>query len=197
MTYFFKTVTFLPKNKDNETLVGRCIQILHRVCMGYSINDIGISFPNWGMSTIGDRITFISTDRKNLEFLLNQQYFFEMEKLGYFSICDTEEIIESSEKNVLFIRNQSIDNSFPGALRRDLKRGEIRTLERGEQYSPIYEGQCINIGHYHSIPVTSGSKKTDFRLNITMQELNKPINGIFTSYGLSNKTDKQCSVPLI
>ncbi|MGF1760850.1 type I-F CRISPR-associated endoribonuclease Cas6/Csy4 [Photobacterium sagamiensis] len=197
MTRFFKTVTFLPEDRNNEVLVGRCIHILHGVCMNNEINDIGLSFPNWCIETVGERISFISKDKRNLEFLLNQQYFFQMERLGYFNISETHPVNTQPEDDVLFIRNQAIDNSFPGALRRDIKRAERRAFERGEEYTATYAPTHYEQEHYHTIAVSSGSKRTNFRLNIQMVKPNAPIDGEFTSYGLSNKSDTQCSVPVI
>jgi CRISPR-associated endonuclease Csy4 len=194
---FFKTVTFLPKDRNNEVITGNCIHILHGVCKRHQINDIGISFPKWCNETVGNEITFISTNSKNLEFLLNQQYFFQMVRLNYFNISTIEPVPTHVENNAIFIRNQTIDNSFPGALQRNRKRAEKRALARGESYSAPYFPIKHELAHYHTIAVSSGSKQTNFRLNIQMINLDAPIEGEFTSYGLSNKSDKRCSVPLI
>lgn len=197
MQRFYKTVTFLPEEKNNEVLTGNCINILHGVCRKHNINDIGISFPDWCHDTVGERITLVSTNQKNLDYLLNQEYFFRMQQLCFFSISDTKIVIPDSIQEAIFIRNQTIDNSYPGAVNRDIKRAKKRASQRGEEYIVPYATNQKTFDHYHRIKFTSQSKKTDFSLNIQKLKVSQKIEGHFGSYGLSNKTDKQCSVPLI
>lgn len=197
MPRFFKTVHFLPEDKNNEVLAGSCINILHGVCKKHNIDDIGISFPDWCNDTVGERITFISTNQKNLDYLLNQEYFFRMQQLRFFSISDTKIVIPESIQEAIFIRNQAIDNSYPGAITRDIQRAKKRASKRGEEYIIPYASNQKTFDHYHRIKFTSKSKKTEFSLNIQKLKVDQKIEGNFGSYGLSNKSDKQCSVPLI
>lgn len=197
MQRFFKTVQFLPEDKNNEVLVGNCIHVLHGVCKRHNINNIGISFPDWCNETVGERITFVSTDQQNLEYLLNQEYFFRMLQLKYFSISDTKLVTSAPTQEAVFIRNQAIDNSSPSAVRRDIKRAKKRALERGIQYIEPYASSQKTFEHYHRIPVASQSTKTDFKINIQQLKVNQKVEGHFGNYGLSNKSDKQCSVPII
>jgi len=197
MQRFFKTIQFLPEDRNNEVLVGNCIHILHGVCKRHSINNIGISFPDWCHETIGERMTFVSTDQQNLEYLLNQEYFFRMLQLNYFSISDTQIVTSMPSQEVIFIRNQAIDNSSPSAVRRDIKRTKKRALERGIKYVAPYASSHKTFKHYHSIPIASQSTKTDFKINIQQLTVSQTVEGHFGSYGLSNKSDKYCSVPLI
>jgi len=197
MQRFFKTLQFLPDDRNNEALVGNCIHILHGVCKRHNINNIGISFPDWCYETIGKRMTFVSTDQQNLDYLLNQEYFFRMLQLEYFSISDTQIVTSMPSQEVIFIRNQAIDNSSPSAVRRDIKRAKKRALDRGIEYIEPYASSQKTFEYYHRIPVASQSTKTDFKINIQQLTVNQKVEGHFGNYGLSNKSDKQCSVPLI
>lgn len=197
MQRFFKTIQFLPEDRNNEVLAGKRIHILHGVCKRHNINNIGISFPDWCYETIGERMTFVSTNQQHLDYLLNQEYFFRMLQLEYFSISDTKLITITPTQEAIFIRNQAIDNNSPGAVRRDIKRAKKRALERGIQYIEPYASTQKTFEHYHQVPVASQSTKTDFKINIQQFKVDHKIEGHFGHYGLSNKSDKQCSVPLI
>lgn len=197
MQRFFKTIQFLPEDRNNEVLVGNCIHILHGVCKRHNINNIGISFPDWCHETVGERITFISTNQQNLEYLLNQEYFFRMLQLKYFSISDTKLVTSAPNQEAIFIRNQAIDNGSPSAVRRDIKRAKKRALESGIQYIEPYASSQKTFEHYHRIPIASQSTKTDFKINIQQLKVSQKVEGDFGNYGLSNKSDKQCSVPMI
>jgi len=197
MQRFYKTVQFLPEDKNNEVLVGNCIHILHGVCKEHNINNIGISFPDWCHETVGERITFISTNQQNLEYLLNQEYFFRMQKLGYFDISDTKIVTSAPTQEAIFIRNQAIDNSSPGAVIRDIKRAKKRALERGVQYIEPYVSSQTTFENYHRIKFTSKTNNKNFSINIQRFTVEQEIEGYFGNYGLSNKSDKQCSVPII
>nr|WP_172403905.1 type I-F CRISPR-associated endoribonuclease Cas6/Csy4 [Vibrio parahaemolyticus] len=100
MILYYRTVTFLPKIKNNEALVGHCLKVLHGVCTKYTINTIGVSFPEWGKETIGDKISFISPNQLELDFLLQQTYFSEMTGLGYFNISDSTPAPEQCNRAV-------------------------------------------------------------------------------------------------
>ncbi|MHA2940397.1 type I-F CRISPR-associated endoribonuclease Cas6/Csy4 [Vibrio sp. RC27] len=199
MAWYYRSVTFLPEHRNNEVLVGKCLKKLHSFCKKYKTNAIGVSFPCWTEETIGNRITFVSQDPMKLDFLLSQTYFREMELLGYFVITSCTNV-PTDCTYVLFRRNQMIDETTQLGQERKARRREARAIKRGEDTSiPKNIQQTIFIvEHYHSVPMSSKSKKSKFRLNI-QRELEPPSieKSRFTSYGLSNKVDCLQSVPLI
>lgn len=197
MTLYYRTITFLPKIKNNEALVGHCLKVLHGVCTKYTINTIGVSFPEWGEETIGDKISFISPNQLELDFLLQQTYFSEMTGLGYFNISEPKEVPKECNLAV-FRRNQKIDQATPNGQRIRAERLAKRTMNRGD--SPIrFIPKDVVFEHYHSIPITSTRSGKSFRLNLQSQQLDQVTGGqwAFSSYGLANRELESCPVPVI
>lgn len=146
MMLYYRTVTFLPKRKNNEVLVGNCLKVLHGVCTKYTINTIGVSFPAWGKETIGDKISFISPNQLELDFLLQQTYFAEMVGLAYFSISESTAVPEQCNQAV-FRRNQKIDQATPNGQRIRAERLAKRAMNRGD--SPIqFTSKDLVFDHY-------------------------------------------------
>ena len=199
MDWYYKTIRFVPTNCNNEFLAAKCINILHGFSYRYDTRSIGVSFPNWCNETVGDRISFVSIEKMTLDYLLTQNYFKEMQDLGYFNISKT--LIVPIECNfACFKRYQKIDKSSAPGFHRKIKRLAKRAHNRGEVFDNkkynIYK-QC-DIGHYHSLAEESKSKGYGFRLNI--QRTNEvSINNIpiFSSYGLANTAHTLQSVPII
>ncbi|HBK3325401.1 TPA: type I-F CRISPR-associated endoribonuclease Cas6/Csy4 [Vibrio parahaemolyticus] len=199
MTWYYKSVSFLPQHRNNEVLVGKCLKKLHGFCKKYKSTDIGVSFPDWAEDTIGNRITFVSQDPMKLDFLLQQHYFQEMKTLGYFSITECMEVPKDCAY-ASFRRNQEVDESTAKGQARKARRRKARAFERGEDISirEELEKTTFIFEHYHSIRIFSKSKGREFPLNIQRElEIPDVENSKFTSYGLSNKKDCQQSVPLI
>ena len=197
MLLYYRTVTFLPKIKNNEALVGHCLKVLHGVCTKYAINTIGVSFPEWGQETIGDKISFISPNQLELDFLLQQTYFAEMTGLGYFSISESTMVPEECNLAV-FRRNQKIDQATPNGQRIRAERLAKRAMDRSE--SPIrFTQKDLVFAHYHSIPISSTRSGKSFRLNLQYQQLDTVTDGqwAFSSYGLANQDLESCPVPVI
>ena len=199
MTWYYQTVTFLPERRNNEALVARCIKILHGFNYRHKSRSIGVSFPHWCNETVGGKLSFVSTDVRELETLLSQHYFLAMQELEYFDIspCNT---VPKSCCYASFRRNQAIDQSTPAGLNRKLKRLEKRANARGEIFdaSRYSFNNNVTVGHYHSIQEHSDSSNSCFRLNIqkTMEgELRG--DGIFSSYGLANSKNFPQTVPSI
>ncbi|WMN89114.1 type I-F CRISPR-associated endoribonuclease Cas6/Csy4 [Vibrio parahaemolyticus] len=197
MILYYRTVTFLPKIKNNEALVGHCLKVLHGICTKYTINTIGVSFPEWRKETIGDKISFISPNQLELDFLLQQTYFSEMTGLGYFNISDSTLAPEQCNRAV-FRRNQKIDQATPNGQRIRAERLAKRAMNRGD--SPIrFIPKDLVFEHYHSIPITSTRSGKSFRLNLQYQQLDTVPDGqwAFSSYGLANQKLKSSPVPVI
>jgi CRISPR-associated endonuclease Csy4 len=197
MELYYRKITFLPKIKNNEALVGHCLKVLHGICTKYTINTIGVSFPEWEKETIGDKISFISPNPLELDFLLQQTYFAEMTALGYFNISESTTVPEECNLAV-FRRNQKIDQATPNGLRIRAERLAKRAMNRGDsliQHTP----KDLVFEHYHSIPVTSTRNGKSFRLNLQYQQLDTVTYGqwAFSSYGLANQELKSCPVPVI
>jgi len=194
---YYRTVTFLPIKKNNEALIGCCLKVLHGVCTKYTINTIGVSFPEWRKETIGDKISFISPNPLELDFLLQQAYFADMTALGYFNISESTMVPEECHLAV-FRRNQKIDQATPNGQRIRAERLAKRARDRGD--SPTrFTPEDLVFEHYHSIPIASTRSGQSFRLNLQYQQLNAATYGkwAFSSYGLANKELESCPVPVI
>ncbi|MPW29677.1 type I-F CRISPR-associated endoribonuclease Cas6/Csy4 [Agarivorans sp. B2Z047] len=199
MKWHYKTVTFLPVRCNNESLAAKCLRVLHGFNYEYETRSIGVSFPLWCDDTVGSKISFVSTNRIELDLLLKQHYFTQMKELHYFDISKTKVVPDGCEY-VSFKRCQSIDKTTTAGQSRKLKRLEKRAIARGEQLdlTSIRLIETIVLPHYHSLEESSQSHKSRFRLNIRMHpESNSEGSSIFSSYGLANSEDSFQPVPLI
>jgi len=198
MEMYYRTVTFLPEHRNNEAIAAKCLKELHSFNYEYKTRSIGISFPLWNQETVGQKITFVSTNKMELDFLLSRTYFTQMTKLGYFSISFAQ-IIPGGCSYALFRRKQSIDKATSAGQARKLKRLEKRALERGEIFNPASYSKDTTYAfqNYHSLEEdSSGGNK--FRLNIQMERPENTIGtGRFSSYGLGNTDNSLQVVPLI
>lgn len=198
MELYYRTITFLPEYRNNEAIAAKCLKELHSFNYEYKTRSIGVSFPLWNQETVGQKITFVSTNKMELDFLLSRRYFTQMIKLGYFSISFVQ-IVPDDCSYALFRRKQSIDKATPAGQARELKRLERRALERGEVFDPAsYSKNTIHaFQSYHSLEEDSSSGNR-FRLNIQMENLEDTIStGRFSSYGLGNTDNSLQVVPLI
>ena len=199
MQWYFKTITFLPKQCNNELLAAKCMKILHGFNYEYSTRSIGVSFPLWNDDSVGRKITFVSTKRVELDLLLTQTYFIQMREINFLSISETNTVPDDC-RYVSFKRCQSIDKTTQSGLVRKLKRLEKRAIARGEPFDPasFKQHETTVLPHYHSLEENSKSKGGGFRLNIRIFEETglKGDNG-FSSYGLANTEISFQSVPLI
>lgn len=198
MDWYYRTITFLPEFRNNEAMAAKCIKELHRFNYKYQTRSIGVSFPCWCQETVGRKITFVSTNKMELDFLLLRTYFAQMTKLGYFSIT-TAQTVPDDCFYALFKRCQSIDKQTPAGRARKLKRLERRALERGEIFSPVAYASTTTdaFQNYHSLEEES-SDGNQFRLNIQMFFLeNTKETREFSSYGLGNSERSLQLVPLI
>lgn len=198
MDWYYRTITFLPKYRNNEAIAAKCIKELHRFNYKYQTRSIGVSFPLWVQETVGRKITFVSTNKMELDFLLSRRYFTQMTKLGYFSIS-TAQTVPDDCSYALFRRKHAIDKATSAGQAREIKRLERRALERGEIFDPAYYSKSTThaFHSYHSLEEDS-SGGNRFRLNIQMEFLESTKEtGAFSSYGLGNSENSLQLVPLI
>ncbi|MFA0256016.1 type I-F CRISPR-associated endoribonuclease Cas6/Csy4 [Vibrio breoganii] len=199
MNWYFKTVTFLPAQCNNESLAAKCLRVLHGFNYEYETRNVGVSFPLWCDDTVGSKLSFVSKNRVELDLLLKQQYFIQMQELGYFNISKTTLVPEGC-KYVSFKRCQSIDKLTPAGQARIARRSIKRAKERGEalDVNSLIQKEHVVMKHYHSLEEYSKSKKSNFRLNIRMSyEQDAKGDFIFSSYGLANTEGSFQSVPLV
>lgn len=198
MDWYYRTITFLPGYRNNEAIAAKCIKALHRFNYKYQTRSIGVSFPLWAEETVGHKITFVSTNKMELDFLLSQRYFTQMTKLGYFSIS-TAQTVPDDCSYALFRRKQAIDKATSAGQAREIKRLERRAFERGEIFDPAYYSKSTThaFHNYHSLEEDS-SGGNRFRLNIQMEFSERTKDtGAFSSYGLGNSENSLQLVPLI
>ncbi|WP_413113979.1 type I-F CRISPR-associated endoribonuclease Cas6/Csy4 [Thaumasiovibrio sp. DFM-14] len=195
---FYLTVKFLPEPRNNEYLALRCLKVLHGYCSSKGIDNLAASFPEWSEDTVGSRLTLVCTKSTTLNELVDQPYFAKMRAKGYFSISEPTSVPKEAPL-AYFVRNQAIDDAFPKADARKIKRLSRRAAERGEVYQPYRQQDqaARSFSHYHTLKLSSKGNGQKFRLNIQMEPATKELSGKVTSYGLSNKTDKRFAVPLV
>ncbi len=199
MKWYYKTITFIPERCNNEILVAKCLRVLHGFNYQYETRNIGVSLLLWREETVGEKISFISKSRIELDLLLKQHYFIQMEKLQYFHISKTDLVPEDC-KYVSFRRCQAIDKATPAGQTKKIRRLEKRALSRGESFVPSFfiQNEHVVLPHYHSLEEFSKKTNSNFRLNIRMISERQPEGGsIFSSYGLSNSENSLQPVPLI
>ncbi|MFA0338886.1 type I-F CRISPR-associated endoribonuclease Cas6/Csy4 [Vibrio breoganii] len=199
MKWYYKTVTFLPARCNNESLAAKCLRILHGFNYEYETRNIGVSFPLWSDDTIGNKISFVSTNKIELDLLLKQQYFNQMKELRYFDISKTMFVPDHCEY-VSFKRCQSIDKTTPAGQARKLKRLKKRAEARGKELDlpSLKQQDIVTLHHYHSLEEESKSRDDSFRLNIRMfKEPSLDGDALFSSYGLANAENTFQAVPFI
>ncbi|MBV7297712.1 type I-F CRISPR-associated endoribonuclease Cas6/Csy4 [Enterovibrio paralichthyis] len=199
MKWFLKSIAFLPELRNNEALATKCIQVLHGFNYAHDTRKIGVSFPLWCNESVGRAITFVCTDKWELECLLKQSYFVKMQELGYFDVS-TLQIAPKDCSYVAFERKHTIDKTMPGQKNKRLRRLEKRALARGEQFEPsrYAKSEAHIIEHYHSLKEQSSQNGSPFRLNIVKNcSPSRTPTGHFSSYGLANSEDNYQVVPLV
>ncbi|NRB69616.1 MAG: type I-F CRISPR-associated endoribonuclease Cas6/Csy4 [Vibrio sp.] len=199
MKWYYKTITFLPERCNNESLAAKCLRVLHGFNYQYETRNIGVSFPLWCDETVGKKISFVSTNKMELDLLLKQHYFIQMEQLLYFHISNTDLAPEDCTY-VSFRRCQSIDKVTAAGQARKIRRLEKRAQSRGEVFdsSSFAQKEHTVLTHYHSLEESSKQTNRNFRLNIRMfSEQNHEGASVYSSYGLSNSENSLQPVPLI
>ncbi len=193
MRYYIR-IDFLPEPRDDSTLAGRCISILHGVISRYGYTDIAVAFPEWNENAVGSSIAFVSQNPEQLSLLVSQKYFKEMASFKYFDIQPLK-LVEGSGEEVAFVRTQAADKATGSRKSVNSKRLAKRAELRGEVYKPRTDSYSSTFNHFHKIPITSKGSEKSFELNVEMMSLNETSLGVVNAYGLSKKTSTPISVP--
>ncbi|MBF4281684.1 type I-F CRISPR-associated endoribonuclease Cas6/Csy4 [Vibrio anguillarum] len=192
--YFY--IRYIPAHADFELLAGRCIHQMHMFMVNNPqvMNRIGVSFPSWGESSVGQTIAFVAEDKDMMIGLSFQPYFSLMINEGLFELSSVCEAPESLGE-VRFVRNQMINKSFLGSKKRRIKRSMVRAeLSGAEQRLPVAVEERV-IDSFHRIPISSGSSGQDFILFIQKEFVGERAESSFNSYGFSTNNEKRGTVP--
>ncbi|WP_305813527.1 type I-F CRISPR-associated endoribonuclease Cas6/Csy4 [Photobacterium leiognathi] len=110
---YYVVIRYLVDDIDLGLVAGRCVNILHGVLLSKKnqYSGIGVSFPKWSNSSLGNEIAFVSYDRHALDYLTQQPYFEMMmnEKIFLISSVNT---VPKELPEVSFRRNQNIAKMF-------------------------------------------------------------------------------------
>ncbi|NOI76983.1 type I-F CRISPR-associated endoribonuclease Cas6/Csy4 [Vibrio coralliilyticus] len=193
--YYF-LIRYKPVQADNELLAGRCISQMHLFMVNnrQAMNRIGVSFPDWNESTVGQTIAFVAEDKDMMIGLSFQPYFSLMVNEGLFDIFRVCEVPDTVGE-VRFVRNQTIGKSFLGSKKRRIKRSMARAELRGaETLLPIANEERV-INSFHRIPISSGSSAQDYVLFIQKEFVDERVAANFNSYGLATNQERKGTVP--
>lgn len=199
MQWYYRTVTFLPKQCDNELLAAKCINVLHGFNYKHHSRSVGVSFPLWNDQTVGNKVSFVSTKPTELDLLLNQAYFRQMATLGYFQLS-TQSSVPDSQSYASFKRDQSIAKTTASGHSARLRRLEKRANLRNEPFNArnFQQIDTIMVPHHHSLELHSKGNGHSFTLNICMSvEFDLNEAAIFSSYGLANADKSFQQVPWV
>lgn len=197
--YYF-SIRYIPEHADNELLAGRCISNVHGFLSHERNtqfkNSVGICFPLWNEQTVGNVITFVSTNESILTGLSYQPYFSTMMNENLFEISDIKVVPEYVEE-ARFVFNKTIQKIFNGSKKRRIKRAMKRAEEFGHTFTPIsVEEREFKL--FHEILISSQSSGHEFVLHIQRQyPVQAEIGQGFNGYGFSSNQLWQGTVPLI
>lgn len=194
MERFYFAVRFIPKDANLALLMGRCISVMHGFLCKRNINGLGVTFPAWTDSSIGNVIAFVHTEASILDELKQQHYFKDMAEFGVFSISSVA-IVPLDCVEVRFKRNQGIAKMFVGETRRRLKRLEKRATARGEVFKPVKHNKEREFITFHCIAMGSATTSQDFLLHVQKERLTTQQKPEFNKYGLASNKIHIGSVP--
>jgi len=194
MKRYYFMVRFLPEQANLALLTGRCISVMHGFICKRDIQGLGVSFPAWSDTSIGNMIAFVHTDIGVLNELRLQGYFQDMQECGFFSIGPVEAVPDNCGE-VRFKRNQSIAKIFVGEARRRLKRLEKRALARGEIFNPNKSPEPREREAFHRIAMSSGRSQEDYILHVQKDTADKQLEPMFNSYGFATNQQLNGTVP--
>jgi CRISPR-associated endonuclease Csy4 len=181
-----------------EFLAGKCIRILHAFQSRFELRIIGVTFPEWSASSIGNSIAFVSESERSLAILRTQHYFTQMVEEGYFALSDTLLVpIKPSVPEVIYYRERRFEKETAAARQRELKRLQNRAAAREEEYTPQQTSSTqaeMPMAHQISFGSSSGH---GFNLFIGRLVTDKPDSANFSSYGLGSRPEGRGSVPCL
>ena len=193
--YYF-CIRYTPVQADYELLAGRCISQKHLFMVNnrQAMNKIGVSFPDWNESTVGQTIAFVADDKEMMIGLSFQPYFSLMVNEGLFEISSVCEVPDTAIE-VRFTRNQTIGKSFLGSKKRRIKRSMARAelLDAGTSLPVTNEERIVD--SFHRIPISSGSSGEDYILFVQKEFVSERGAVNFNSYGLATNQERKGTVP--
>ncbi|CDT79737.1 conserved hypothetical protein [Vibrio coralliirubri] len=193
--YYF-LIRYIPTQADNELLAGRCISQMHLFMVNnrQAMNRIGVSFPDWNESTVGQTIAFVAEDKEMIIGLSFQPYFSLMVNEGLFEISSVCEVPDTAVEE-RFTRNQTIGKSFLGSKKRRIKRSMARAELSGVEPSLPATNEERVIDSFHRIPISSGSSGEDYILFLQKELVVERGAANFNSYGLATNQERKGTVP--
>lgn len=193
--YYF-LIRYTNANADYGLLAGRCISQMHLFMVNYhqAMNRVGVSFPDWNESSVGQTIAFVSEDKEMMIGLSFQPYFSLMVNEGLFEISSVSEVPDNAIE-VRFVRNQTIGKSFLGSKKRRIKRSMARAelLDAGTSLPVTNEERVVD--SFHRIPISSGSSGEDYMLFVQKEFVSERVAANFNSYGLATNQERKGTVP--
>ena len=193
--YYF-LIRYTPAQADYELLAGRCISQMHLFMVNnrQAMNRIGVSFPDWNESTVGQTIAFVAEDKDMMIGLSFQPYFSLMVNEGLFEISSVCEV-PGTAAEVRFVRNQTIGKSFLGSKKRRIKRSMARAELLGAGTSlPVTNEERV-IDSFHRIPISSASSGEDYILFVQKEFVSERVAANFNSYGFATNQERKGTVP--
>lgn len=193
--YYF-LIRYMPAQADHELLAGRCISQMHLFMVNnrQAMNRIGVSFPDWNESTVGQTIVFVAEDKDMMIGLSFQPYFSLMVNEGLFEISSVCEVPDNAVE-VRFVRNQTIGKNFLGSKKRRIKRSMARAELSGVEPSLPETNEVRVIDSFHRIPISSGSSGEDYILFVQKELVSEREAANFNSYGLATNQESRGTVP--
>jgi CRISPR-associated endonuclease Csy4 len=193
--YYF-CIRYIPVQADYELLAGRCISQMHLFMVNnrQAMNKIGVSFPNWNESTVGQTIAFVAEDKEMMIGLSFQPYFSVMVNEGLFEISSVCEVPDIAVE-VRFVRNQTIGKNFLGSKKRRIKRSMARAELSGVEPSLPATNEERIVDSFHRIPISSGSSAQDYMLFVQKELVSERGTANFNSYGLATNQERKGTVP--
>ncbi|WP_067515289.1 type I-F CRISPR-associated endoribonuclease Cas6/Csy4 [Endozoicomonas ascidiicola] len=182
---------------NNELMVGRCLKVLHGYQYSQGINSIGVTFPEYCNTTIGDVIGFVAADRHCLQQLMVHPYFQQMQKLKKFFFHEIITVPDNLPE-VRYCKDQKSDKYCAGGRQRRIRRGQRIAEKKGYAYQPRYDpsNNERTIQLFHKIPMTSSENPAQvFYYRVQRHETNNISCGGYTSYGLANQQEAKGTVP--
>ena len=193
MRYYFM-IRFLPSEANIPLLMGRCISTLHNYISKNKVQGLGVNFPDWSTSSIGQVISFIHKDAETLDELKIQDYLIDMLDCGFFKISETL-LVPDICQEVRFVRNQSISKLFQGSAKRRLKRLKKRAENQGRPFNPQKAISPKEVDLFHRVLMSSSSNQQDFIIHIQKENNVGISTPCFNSYGLSTNQLLKGTVP--
>ncbi|EOU2549750.1 type I-F CRISPR-associated endoribonuclease Cas6/Csy4 [Vibrio parahaemolyticus] len=192
--YYF-SIRYVPLRADFGLLAGRCIQQMHMFIVNNPLakNKVGVCFPRWNATNIGDTIAFVMDDKEVLLGLSFQSYFSMMVKEGGFELSRVCEVPVNTPE-VRFVRNQIVGKSFIASKQRRMKRSMLRADLSATEHTPIAKEERV-VDHFHRVPISSASSGQEYLLHIQKEFVESREQANFNSYGLATNQEKRGTVP--